>query len=162
MSHSAGSEVKSEPNLTPILDMVFQLITFFMLVINFKSAEMDMTLNLPVIGSARPVADHGEGVLVLNVKNVGGQPAVTFYGRTLLGADQVRGYLAGEGHASMMKQKLTREDIDSGKGELKETIVIRADDRTPFGDVNLVVTACQEQGYRKFALKALNFRSHNR
>jgi len=38
-----GSSVKSEPNLTPILDMVFQLITFFMLVINFKSAELDMS-----------------------------------------------------------------------------------------------------------------------
>ena len=37
---SASSE--NEPNLTPILDMVFQLITFFMLVINFKGAAMDM------------------------------------------------------------------------------------------------------------------------
>jgi biopolymer transport protein ExbD len=37
MSHASNAE----PNLTPILDMVFQLITFFMLVINFKSAAMD-------------------------------------------------------------------------------------------------------------------------
>ena len=40
--------------------MVFQLITFFMLVINFKSAELDLTLKLPVVGSARPV-DNGTG-----------------------------------------------------------------------------------------------------
>ena len=59
MADSVGGEVKAEPNLTPILDMVFQLITFFMLVINFKSAELDLTLNLPVVGSARPVVDHG-------------------------------------------------------------------------------------------------------
>ena len=32
-------KVKAEPNLTPILDMVFQLITFFMLVINFKAGR---------------------------------------------------------------------------------------------------------------------------
>ena len=38
-----------------MLDMVFQLITFFMLVINFKSASMDLNLKLPVVGSARPV-----------------------------------------------------------------------------------------------------------
>jgi feruloyl esterase len=42
-----------EPNLTPILDMVFQLITFFMLVINFQAAAVDMSLKLPVVGSAR-------------------------------------------------------------------------------------------------------------
>ena len=55
MSGQLSQEVKAEPNLTPILDMVFQLITFFMLVINFKSAEMDLSLKLPVVGSARPV-----------------------------------------------------------------------------------------------------------
>src|SRR5436190_1151310 len=51
---SAMSQEGTEPNLTPILDMVFQLITFFMLVINFKSASMDLSLRLPVVGSARP------------------------------------------------------------------------------------------------------------
>ena len=40
MSGKLSQEVKAEPNLTPILDMVFQLVTFFMLVINFKTAEM--------------------------------------------------------------------------------------------------------------------------
>ena len=50
-----GGGVKAEPNLTPILDMVFQLITFFMLVINFKAAELDLSLQLPVLGSAKPL-----------------------------------------------------------------------------------------------------------
>ena len=52
-----GGGVKAEPNLTPILDMVFQLITFFMLVINFKAAELDLSLQLPVIGSAKPLPE---------------------------------------------------------------------------------------------------------
>ena len=50
-----GGGVKAEPNLTPILDMVFQLITFFMLVLNFKAAELDLSLQLPVITSAKPL-----------------------------------------------------------------------------------------------------------
>lgn len=54
-----GSGQKAEPNLTPILDMVFQLITFFMLVINFKSASMDLELKLPVLGSARIIRAFG-------------------------------------------------------------------------------------------------------
>ena len=38
MSVTSMQKIKAQPNLTPMLDMVFQLITFFMLVINFKSA----------------------------------------------------------------------------------------------------------------------------
>ena len=48
--------------------MVFQLITFFMLVINFKAAEMDLALMLPVIGSAAPVEKEAGSYLVLNIK----------------------------------------------------------------------------------------------
>jgi len=64
-----GGGVKAEPNLTPILDMVFQLITFFMLVINFKAAELDLSLQLPVLTSAKPLPDHQDlKFLVLNVQ----------------------------------------------------------------------------------------------
>ncbi len=59
--------LKAEPNLTPILDMVFQLITFFMLVINFKAASLDMSVQLPVIGSALPTESGERDVLILNV-----------------------------------------------------------------------------------------------
>ena len=41
MSASMSHGSSAEPNLTPILDMVFQLITFFMLVISFKTAAID-------------------------------------------------------------------------------------------------------------------------
>ena len=54
MSGSLSHGASAEPNLTPMLDMVFQLITFFMLVINFKSAQLDMSLKLPIFGSLVP------------------------------------------------------------------------------------------------------------
>jgi biopolymer transport protein ExbD len=68
MSGSVPGGAKVEPNLTPILDMVLQLITFFMLVINFKAAELDQTLMLPVLGSARPLDASDMKVVVLNVQ----------------------------------------------------------------------------------------------
>ncbi len=72
MSSSQYHEASAEPNLTPMLDMVFQLVTFFMLVINFKSAQLDMNLKLPVVGSARPVDTKGQqDLLVLNVDSAG-------------------------------------------------------------------------------------------
>jgi biopolymer transport protein ExbD len=72
MSASMQHAASAEPNLTPLLDMVFQLITFFMLVINFKSASLDLSLKLPVVGSARPVETMGqEELLILNVNSRG-------------------------------------------------------------------------------------------
>src|SRR5258708_36637689 len=72
MSASMSSEAAAEPNLTPILDMVFQLITFFMLVINLKNASIDESLKLTIVGSARTVDAKGQDdLLVLNINSQG-------------------------------------------------------------------------------------------
>jgi biopolymer transport protein ExbD len=150
MSGTLSTEVKAEPNLTPMLDMVFQLVTFFMLVINFKSAEMDLSLKLPVVGSARPVETHGQrGLLVLNIDNAGN---LKIYGRAV---QNIEGYVRNEAQASMLSNHLTAEEVAGGT-ELPTTIVIRADRATPFKMLNRVIKACQDNGFRKFALKAMN------
>src|SRR3954462_13439556 len=75
MSASMSSEMSAEPNLTPLLDVVFQLITFFMLVINFSNENYDARVRLPVAGSARPVEEGdksaAEDRLVLNLDRQG-------------------------------------------------------------------------------------------
>ncbi len=149
MSGSLSTEVKAEPNLTPILDMVFQLITFFMLVINFKSAEMDLSLKLPVVGSARPVETHGQrGLLVLNIDNAGN---LKIYGRPI---NEVEKYVAREANAVRMSERI--EAGSEASQDLPTTIVVRADRATPFKMINRVIKACQDNGFRKFALKAMN------
>jgi biopolymer transport protein ExbD len=150
MSRHFSSELKAEPNLTPMLDMVFQLITFFMLVINFKSAEIDLSLKLPVVGSARPVDTKGQReLLVLNIDNTGD---LKIYGRSVA---NIEGYIRNEAQVSMMASRLTQADLEAGE-ELPTTIVVRADRATPFKMLNRVIKACQESGFRKFALKALD------
>ena len=62
MPASMGTELKAEPNLTPLLDVVFQLITFFMLVINFSSENHDQRVRLLVADSAVPAGDEGAGL----------------------------------------------------------------------------------------------------
>jgi biopolymer transport protein ExbD len=107
-----GGGPKAEPNLTPILDMVFQLITFFMLVINFKAAELDLTLQLPVIGSAKPLPpDAKMKLLVLNVQIVTKCPkcdAMATLQRVLDDGDKgkVRGYnlVCERGHETPSKE----------------------------------------------------------
>lgn len=148
MSASMSHASSAEPNLTPILDMVFQLITFFMLVINFKSASMDLSLKLPVVGSARPVDTQGrEDLLVLNIDatgqlNVFGVPK------------EIETYIAAEAQASRLTAR--RKGVDEDSEELPTIVVVRADRATPFHLLNRVILACQQNGFRRFALKAMN------
>lgn len=151
MSAMLSEEVKAEPNLTPILDMVFQLITFFILVVNFKSAEMDLSLRLPVVGSARPVETHGQrGLLVLNVDNAGN---LKVYGRAVSDIDS---YIAKEAIASRLSARRHEPTDDQSDRDLPTTVVIRADRATPFRMLNRVIKACQDSGFRRFALKAVS------
>jgi biopolymer transport protein ExbD len=130
--------------------MVFQLITFFMLVINFQSASMDLDLKLPVIGSARPVDTQGqEDLLILNINSQG---QLRVYGQLV---SDVGGYIANEAQASMLVARRVNPQIKAGD-ELPSTVVIRADKSTPFAMLNNIITTCQANGYRKFALKAMN------
>jgi biopolymer transport protein ExbD len=146
MGGSVEGDIK--PNLVPMLDMVFQLITFFMLVINFKAAALDMSLKLPVVGSARPVETKGlQELLVLNVDMQGN---LNVYGTPR----NIENYVAGEAQASRLaaKRKGGWQDGD----DLPTTVVIRADRSTPFKMLNRVIRACQDSGFRRFALKAMN------
>lgn len=150
MAARSSTELKANPDLTPMLDLVFQLITFFVLIFNFKSAEIDQNLKLPVVGSARPVETHGQiGLLVLNIDSAG---ELKIYGRPI---KNIEGYIRDEAQASMLQNRMTPADLEAGK-ELPTTIVIRADRTTPFRMINRVIRACQDNGFRNFALKALN------
>jgi biopolymer transport protein ExbD len=153
MSGSLMHDEKVEPNLTPILDMVFQLITFFMLVVNFKGAAMDLTLQLPVLGSARPLDNEGqEGLLVLNIDQDG---QLRNYGVVYSDLPDIEAFIARQ--AKENAKQLVRSGVPYEPGdELPTTVVIRADQQTPFNKLNAVITACQQQGYLKFSLRAMN------
>lgn len=143
---SAQSSEGAEPNLTPILDMVFQLITFFMLVINFKGASLDQSLQLPVLGSARPLEWKGEyEPLMLNVDNEG---RVKVYG-AVVPAEQ---FIATE--AKALKDQL-RAAGEVAPKELPVPVILRADKGTRFHLVNHVIKLCQDNGYVQFSLSAM-------
>ncbi len=100
--------LKAEPNLVPVLDMVFQLITFFLLVTHFQSAEIDLSLKLPVVGSARPVATGGHvGVVVLNIDKAGNV-------RTSRPITDIDDHMRIEAQARMLGARMTPADIEAG------------------------------------------------
>src|SRR5438105_9728047 len=63
--------IKAEPNLVPLLDLVFQLIMFFMVCVNFVSQQVNEDIKLPVAQSARPMDKTEVDVLFLNVDQSG-------------------------------------------------------------------------------------------
>lgn len=143
---SAQSSEGAEPDLTPLLDMVFQLITFFMLVINFKGASLDQSLQLPVLGSARPLEWKGDyEPLMLNVDNEG---RVKVYGAVV----PAEKFIAEE--AAALKKQL-RAGGDSAPKELPVPVVLRADKGTRFHLVNNIIKLCQDNGYVQFSLSAM-------
>jgi len=146
-----SSEDRAEPNLTPILDMVFQLITFFMLVINFQSATVDMSLRLPAVGSVRPVDTKNTDLLVLNIDRQGG---LRVYGRLV---PDLRGYILREAQASLLAARKHNPELKAGD-DLPAMVVLRADRKTPFKHLHRVIATCQENGFRSFSLRALNRR----
>src|SRR5437588_744027 len=69
MRHSPAAEGSAaEPNLTPLLDVVLQLLMFFMMCVNFVTEQVKEDVKLPESLSARPM-DRGEtDALFVNLK----------------------------------------------------------------------------------------------
>jgi biopolymer transport protein ExbD len=153
MAGALNWEIRAEPDLPPLLDVVFQLITFFMLVINFTAENYDQRIHLPVAGSARPVEDTqrvSEDRIVLNVDRdghllVGGQ------------AQPLNEAIALIKHrADLIKMNLKASGVKfDPAGGLPTTVVFRADKDATFAIVINLINACQTHGFRKFALKAM-------
>lgn len=154
MSASNISALKAEPNLTPLLDVVFQLITFFMLVINFSNDNYDMRIKLPVAGSARPLDDPSKAAedrLVLNVDSKG---QLLFNGKILSGGQAVE-QIKFEAQLAQLNDKALKGKGARPTDGLATRVVIRADRDTPFAPIYSIITACQTNGFRKFDLKAM-------
>ena len=147
-----GGDVRAEPNLTPLLDVVFQLITFFMLVINFSNDTYDQRIRLPVAASARPVdgSKAAEDRVVLNIDRDGN---LLFDGK-LLDTEAAKREIATQAELVRVNAKISNKPIED-PNNLPSTLVIRADHDTEFALLHELITACQANGFRKFSLKAM-------
>ena len=150
MAARTHSEVKCEPNLTPMLDVVFQLMTFFLMVMNFSQDDYDARVRLPVAGSAREInPDQVEDRLVLNIDRDGrlliaGQPYDT---------EQAIKELGVQAALVRLNAKVAGDPIEVGQA-LPTKLVVRGDKAMKCGQLNRIVTACQELGFRTFEFKA--------
>ena len=137
---------KTDIDMTPMIDMTFQLITFFMFVMNFSEAEQDDRIQLPMSQLAKPVDGPVEKPITLQLANNGS----VIYAGEMIGLRDVGGYLERE--KSVM--------ISASKEPSTATVIVRADGRSTTGDVQDLIKICQEKGFEKFVLRAQYDESH--
>ena len=130
-----------ELDYTPMIDMTFQLIAFFMILINFSDAEVDDRVQLPSSAIAKPPSAPSEIPLTIQMTRTG---QIIMSAQLLPNAEALRPYLKNE--KSVMELK--RQDPKNAN------IIIRAHKDAKTGLVQQVIKVCQEIGFEKFTLRA--------
>jgi biopolymer transport protein ExbD len=129
----------AEGDLTPMIDMVFQLIAFFMVLINFAQTESNDRVKLPSSQLVKPPEVPLEFPIILHVAQDG---------EIILGGDD---YTAETLRVGLQKELAVIKA--EGKTVEDANVVIRAHKDTSAGDVQEVIRVAQEQKLEKFALR---------
>jgi biopolymer transport protein ExbD len=141
--HKLNTKV-AEGDMTSMIDMVFQLIIFFMVLINFSQEDQNEKIKLPSSELAKPADVPLEHPIFLNLD---------FNGTVYMGAEVAT--VAGlrpllQVEADALKAK--------GHSAKDANIIIRAHQNTAGGLVQELIKKCQEVGFEKFALRAREIR----
>ena len=131
-----------QPDMTPMLDLTFQLTFFFMLALNFSSDIQSDLIRLPASEIAKPSEGALETPITVQILSSG----MALFGGDLMAVSALRGPLQKEQRA--LKSLFGKKKVGTA------TIVIRADRNVPTGNVQEVIQMCQDTGFEKFALRA--------
>jgi biopolymer transport protein ExbD len=147
--------------MTPMIDVTFQLIAFFLFVLNFSKDALDERIRLPVADQAKPTEATSEEPLFLNLDREG---YLLVFGQRWHVSEQVqevRAYLRREAAYTRLEMEVAaREDPSSRaakdlkKNRLSALVVLRADGEAPYAVVRQLIELCQQAGYYRFALRA--------
>jgi biopolymer transport protein ExbD len=139
------------PNLTPLLDVVLQLITFFMMLVHFGSRleGADRALRLPVAPAALPGSDLTFDRLPVALDQGGG---LRYGGRVLTGTAASSWWAE---QAKIRRSGLELLPGRSGAEELPTVVILRADRNASYGAVRRTLAEAQEQGFAQFSLVVL-------
>ncbi len=133
---------EAKADMTPMIDMTFQLIAFFMVIVNFSEAESNQLIKLPTSELAKPFEDVAGPMVVLQLTDK--EPATVFLG----GRELQMGQLL----AQLWQQH--RGIKAGGADPAAATVVIRADRYAKTSIVQDVIKMCQTAKFQKFALRA--------
>jgi biopolymer transport protein ExbD len=140
------------PNLTPLLDVVLQLITFFMMLVHFGTRLEGATkaVRLPLAPAALPGSE-----LTFDRLNV----AMDAQGRLLVEGKALDGPAQETWWAAQAKaRRAGLETLGEPKAfvaELPTVVILRADRSASYGAVRRALAEAQEKGFAHFSLVVL-------
>ena len=130
-----------EGDLTPMIDMVFQLIAFFMLLINFSEVDRAEDLMLPANTLAIAPDTRPDYQIILNLRPNG---TVTFAGQEVEKIDFM-------GVIFRQEIDFARREGVTNPGEI--AVIIRSHRDTATGLVQQLIAKCQESELENFSLR---------
>ena len=125
-----NSEQKPRPlrfNITPLIDVVFLLIVFFVMSNRMIQDEVAMELSLPRESSGETLDESDKGKLVVNVESAD----VFYFGAKRVTLEELRERLVRE------KARATRET----------SVRIRANRDVPYGAIEPILILCAKTGF---------------
>lgn len=145
-------------DMTPMIDVVFQLIIFFMVALSFVESQAAAKLTLPVADQAKPPEHFDEDIFVFNVVNLNARkPDGALVFPTGTPAYKVSGEFVNTG--ALRRRLDVAADISrrrSGDANVVESaVIVRGDRDAAWIYVMAAMKQCQEAGFTKVYLKAL-------
>lgn len=138
----SNSMPSAETDMTPMIDMTFQLITFFMFVMKVSDIEADTRIKLPSSQIAKPPEGKPGQIYVLQLT---ANNKVLHNGQDI-DLDRF--------------DKLLRIEVDTlrrlQKDPKETTVLVRADSFAQTGQVQRVIQICQKHGLIKYSLRTLS------
>jgi len=129
----------AEGDMTAMIDMVFQLIIFFMVLINFSQDDQNDKIKLPSSELAKPPDAPLTFPIVLHLDS----NSVIYMGANIVTVDSISPLLKTEIQLLSSRSQLPKD----------ANIIIRAHKNTPGGVVQDLIKKCQDLGFEKFALR---------
>jgi biopolymer transport protein ExbD len=129
-----------EADLTPMIDMTFNLIAFFMVLINFSASENNERVILPVSELAKPAETPFEHEIIVHITSA---DTVEISGN-IVNMDALRSHLSAELSSLQLL----------GKKAADAHIILRGHETVPGGKVQEIVKRFQDIGFEQFALRA--------
>ena len=145
---SRKSTEEAEGDLTPMIDMTFQLIAFFMVLVNFTKAEQDARVDLPASKLAKPPEGEQEQPLTIQLAKMPGSGPANFM--ALISGEEVEVGRPLEGILMRERRHFGR----LGRQPKEVMVIIRAHKDVPTGQVQEIIKMCQQESFERFKLRA--------
>lgn len=121
----------SSLSLTPLIDVVFLLLIFFLVTTRFEEEERDMAVNLPKASAAEPTIFQGKEIFV----------TITPEGEY---------FLEGKQYSAASLENKLKSLYENNPG--KQKVKIRADEKSRTSHLVTVMNACNQANIRDYTI----------